>query len=369
VKNGNGIDLTKRQTVLQTLMDSLFQSGPPPPCKDGVDTFGDSDHYTALVVEPKAKAKKTKSGISGLVDSVRQRIHQDGWHPMATCTRQRSTFTPTTDSMSPWTIHIDTNMEFGQCGMEATSNKRSTGLCLMVVEQHRVGPEWLKRLVDDIDWIEAVPRFSYHVHSVSTLCRDEVAFLPWWLSTFDRLLRTTTKTTSNGLSWSADLQPLLHGTSPPWHSHLALRLDDDDADDDNTMLLPKPIVNNITTARKTKTRWTAKVKVEPKVFFANERTFLSWLQFCALLLTVSLNMINFGGQDDQVSRGCGAMFMILTILMALYALAKYEFRAWHLLTRSTHYRFDDIYGPAILCTLLVVAMVINIGLRLATPQH
>lgn len=351
------------------MVDSLFQSGPPPPSKDGVDTLGDSDHYTAMVVEPKTEVKKTNSGTSRLVDSLRQGIQQGGWQPIATCTRQRSTFTPTTDSANPFSIHVDTNMEFEQCGKGAASNKRSTGVCLMVVEQSRVGPEWLKRLVDNIDWIEAVPRFSYHVHSVSTLFRDEVAFLPWWLSTFDRLLRTTTSRTNGGLSWSADLQPLLHGAFPPWHSHLAVRLDDDDdgADDDNRMLLPKPTAPNIT-IRKSKARWTAKVKVEPKVFFANERTFLSWLQFCALLLTVSLNMINFGGPDDQVSRGCGAMFMILTILMALYALAKYELRAWHLLTRSTHYRFDDVYGPAILCTLLVVAMMINIGLRLTTPQ-
>ncbi|CAO3591898.1 unnamed protein product [Absidia cylindrospora] len=122
------------------------------------------------------------------------------------------------------------------------------------------------------------------------------------------------------------------------------------------------------TKTKTKTTMTmTKMKVEPKVFFANERTFLSWLQFCALLLTVSLNMINFGGQDDPISRICGGMFIIVTILMALYALAKYEFRAWNLLSRSTRYRFDDVYGPAILCLLLVVAMLINFGLRLNSP--
>jgi SPX domain protein involved in polyphosphate accumulation len=45
-----------------------------------------------------------------------------------------------------------------------------------------------------------------------------------------------------------------------------------------------------------------KVRVEPKVFFANERTFISWLQFCALLLTVALNLLNFG---DSSARICG----------------------------------------------------------------
>lgn len=41
-----------------------------------------------------------------------------------------------------------------------------------------------------------------------------------------------------------------------------------------------------------------KVRVEPKTFFANERTFISWLQFCALLLTVALNLMNFATDDS-----------------------------------------------------------------------
>jgi hypothetical protein len=41
-----------------------------------------------------------------------------------------------------------------------------------------------------------------------------------------------------------------------------------------------------------------KVRAEPKVFFANERTFISWLQFCALLLTVALNLMNFATDES-----------------------------------------------------------------------
>ncbi|KAG2222998.1 hypothetical protein INT45_012297 [Circinella minor] len=49
-----------------------------------------------------------------------------------------------------------------------------------------------------------------------------------------------------------------------------------------------------------------KIKIEPKVFFANERTFISWLQFCALLLTVALSLLNFG---DSTSRIAGGIFI------------------------------------------------------------
>jgi SPX domain protein involved in polyphosphate accumulation len=69
-----------------------------------------------------------------------------------------------------------------------------------------------------------------------------------------------------------------------------------------------------------------KVKVEPKVFFSNERTFISWLQFCALLLTVALNLLNFG---DDVSRIAGAIFIGISAGIAIYALYQFEKRAWY----------------------------------------
>ncbi|KAI7859295.1 VTC domain-containing protein [Circinella umbellata] len=68
-----------------------------------------------------------------------------------------------------------------------------------------------------------------------------------------------------------------------------------------------------------------KVKVEPKVFFANERTFISWLQFCGLLLMVALNLLNFG---DGAAKIAGSIFICIAALVALYALYRFEKRAW-----------------------------------------
>ncbi|KAI8990160.1 VTC domain-containing protein [Pilobolus umbonatus] len=102
-----------------------------------------------------------------------------------------------------------------------------------------------------------------------------------------------------------------------------------------------------------------KVKVEPKVFFSNERTFISWLQFCALLLTVALNLLNFG---DQVSRIAGAIFLVIAAGIAIYALYQFEKRAWMINHRIVG-RYDDIWGPAVLCFLLVAALAVNFYLR------
>lgn len=110
-----------------------------------------------------------------------------------------------------------------------------------------------------------------------------------------------------------------------------------------------------------------KKKVEPKIFFANERTFISWLQFSALLLSVSLGLINFG---DHISKASGGFFIIIATVLAGYAQLRFQYRAWQIRFRSDS-RFDDTLGPAILCAVLVIALFVNLGLRLnqPIPQH
>ncbi|KAI8336738.1 VTC domain-containing protein [Chlamydoabsidia padenii] len=103
-----------------------------------------------------------------------------------------------------------------------------------------------------------------------------------------------------------------------------------------------------------------KVRVEPKVFFANERTFISWLQFCALLLTVALNLLNFATDDS--TRIVGGIFMGVAAVVACYALYRFEKRAW-MINRQIDGRYDDLYGPAVLCVLLVAALIVNFYLR------
>ncbi|KAK4519645.1 uncharacterized protein ATC70_009882 [Mucor velutinosus] len=104
-------------------------------------------------------------------------------------------------------------------------------------------------------------------------------------------------------------------------------------------------------------------KIEPKIFFANERTFISWLQFSALLLSVSLGLINFG---DHISKGSGAFFIVVAVVLAGYAQLRFQYRAWQIRFRSES-RFDDIYGPAVLCFVLVIALIVNLGLRVNQP--
>lgn len=53
------------------------------------------------------------------------------------------------------------------------------------------------------------------------------------------------------------------------------------------------------------------VRVEPKVFFANERTFLSWLSFTVTLSALAAGLLNFG---DRVGRVSAALFSLVGAL-------------------------------------------------------
>ncbi|KAI9020012.1 VTC domain-containing protein [Phycomyces nitens] len=104
-------------------------------------------------------------------------------------------------------------------------------------------------------------------------------------------------------------------------------------------------------------------RLEPKVFFANERTFISWLQFAAILLTAALTLINFG---DNISVTSGAVFFGISFTIAFYAFGRYRYRAFQITTRP-HLRYDDLYGPIGLTILLTGALLLNFILRYTHP--
>ncbi|KAI8069866.1 VTC domain-containing protein [Gilbertella persicaria] len=104
--------------------------------------------------------------------------------------------------------------------------------------------------------------------------------------------------------------------------------------------------------------------VEPKTLFANERTFIHWLNFAATLLTTALTLMNFG---DRINKIIGAIFFGIAFLFVFYSFGFNRWRAYRILYKP-HLRFDDMYGPVFLCVLLVGALVLNFGLRWNAPM-
>ncbi|GMM55379.1 Vtc1 protein [Maudiozyma humilis] len=101
-------------------------------------------------------------------------------------------------------------------------------------------------------------------------------------------------------------------------------------------------------------------RVEPKVFFANERTFLSWLNFTVMLGGLGVGLLNFG---DKVGRISAGLFTVVAMGTMIYALVTYHWRAAAIRRRGSG-PYDDRLGPTLLCFFLLLAVIINFILRL-----
>eukprot|EP00887_Chlorella_sp_A99_P003724 scaffold7.g3724.t1 len=118
-----------------------------------------------------------------------------------------------------------------------------------------------------------------------------------------------------------------------------------------------------------------RTRVEPKTFFANERTFLSWLQISVLVMMTGLSLLSgsvlVGGSakgggggsscppDDnrcRASKISGAIIAPVALLFMMYALFMYKKRTLQILRRQT-VRYDDQRGPVLLVAVLIAAMV------------
>ncbi|KAK4049398.1 GTPase regulator Nrf1 [Microbotryomycetes sp. JL201] len=95
------------------------------------------------------------------------------------------------------------------------------------------------------------------------------------------------------------------------------------------------------------------------VFFANERTFLSWLNFTVVLGGLAVGLLNFGDRVGKISAG---MFTFVSMAIMIYALVTYHWRAAAIRKRGSG-PYDDRVGPTVLCLALLAAIVINFILR------
>jgi uncharacterized membrane protein YidH (DUF202 family) len=105
--------------------------------------------------------------------------------------------------------------------------------------------------------------------------------------------------------------------------------------------------------------------VEPKVFFANERTFLSWLNFTVILGGLAVGLLNFGDRVGQISAG---VFTFIAMGAMLYALFTFHWRARSIRKRGQA-GFDDRYGPTVLAFSLLAAVIVNFVLRFTVPNQ
>ncbi|KAL2016533.1 hypothetical protein VTK56DRAFT_3427 [Thermocarpiscus australiensis] len=101
------------------------------------------------------------------------------------------------------------------------------------------------------------------------------------------------------------------------------------------------------------------VRVEPKVYFAAERTFLGWLEYSIYIGTIAVTLLNFSTeQGSKASFAAAGAFTLLAILSLCYSVGIYLYRSKAIRTRRVA-RYYDKWGPSVLCVALFVAVVLN----------
>jgi len=107
------------------------------------------------------------------------------------------------------------------------------------------------------------------------------------------------------------------------------------------------------------------LKVEGKVWFANERTWISWLNLSVLLGTLALALFN--ASRDVVARNFAYIYALISIGVLVYGFVIYQNRITMIRKRDPGH-YDHIIGPVLISVLLFFAVLANFIIRVRELQ-
>ncbi|KAI1817576.1 VTC domain-containing protein [Poronia punctata] len=286
-------------------------------------------------------------------------------------------------------------------------------------EEGRKRPEWIDDLISS-HLVHAAPRFSKFVHGVASLFEDYVNNLPFWLSDLEGDIRKDPEKAheeeeQKRARQAEDVQAVdsLLGTSarrssykpaassPVAKSYLSERAlseakaprirpveeaDDIDADEVPEGAEPSSAQRNYGTlssvfpgfsrsryARSKRQRaqlpegvtrpeeWlknAGPLQIEPKVWLANERTFLKWQHICVLLGTLALGLYTAAG-ENFTAECMGIAYIAIAVLAGAWGNYMLHRRRTMIIERSGK-DFDNIIGPLAVSVALMVALILNL---------
>ncbi|CCH45830.1 Vacuolar transporter chaperone 4 [Wickerhamomyces ciferrii] len=268
-------------------------------------------------------------------------------------------------------------------------------------------PEWVRNLISS-HLVEAVPKFSKFIHGVATLLPQRIDLIPFWLPQMNVDIRkpmlpneigiyrnnnhSNTNTSSgeymdeeelignntqfgsieqvdNQLQQANDSNnenaPLLISNGQSQHQQSSLSrshklpilqpiIDKFNYwfTDENTYKVSRDTVFESKFAAPAGKKICVPVRVEPKVYFATERTFLSWISIALILSATTTSLLTYG---DKVSLAASVGFFITTVLTILYSASIYIWRVINIRSKVVA-NYDDRYGPTGICVCLALSV-------------
>ena len=101
------------------------------------------------------------------------------------------------------------------------------------------------------------------------------------------------------------------------------------------------------------------VRVEPKTYFANERTFLSWINMSVTLGSISSALTVFG--DNETASGAGTQLMSLLLTLVATFFVGYAMYTFHIRRAAIKKREDaglnQVVVPILIASTLVLSLI------------
>jgi uncharacterized membrane protein YidH (DUF202 family) len=111
----------------------------------------------------------------------------------------------------------------------------------------------------------------------------------------------------------------------------------------------------------------APIKIEPKVFFANERTFLAWMHLSVVLAGASIAILAFAEDNNPMSQLYGVILLPVAICFIVYSMYQYARRA-NMIRHRHPGPYEDTTGPTVLAIMLMLSILAQFSLKLYDMQ-
>ena len=285
----------------------------------------------------------------------------------------------------------------------SNNNNNNTGTNHPHFHPSEKNPQWVSDLMKS-HLVKEAPRFSKYAHGVSVLFESYVNLLPFWLSEMDEDIRRDPqqvyeeqqgrrKSSAQKVVWgprqslpssessrsksSKGKQPALDELPPvpkitvtetseaspdtgakgvrTVRSLLSLVKPTSPGGRGQSPVHLPPGVRKPTSFLKNQ----GPVKVETKVWLANERTFIKWMHVSTLMATLSLALYNGATSvGNSFASNIGAVYVLISVTAAVWAYYVYMRRAKEIRDRSPKH-MDDRIGPILVGVALIVALSAN----------
>ncbi|VEU20751.1 DEKNAAC101625 [Brettanomyces naardenensis] len=299
---------------------------------------------------------------------------------------------------------MDIGINYPFSNLPAADVERFPYAVLEVKLQTQLGqepPQWVKDMVSS-HLVEAVPKFSKFIHGCSTLLPQKVDLIPFWLPQMDVDIRKPKFDESYGIVHAQE-NGQAAGSAPGnnldeeelvasngSHNYGAVRIDESNNRIEQLPDQPETTWDKILDKVKDFYKYTfhsgneefentvapgtvydtevrappgkkiaVPVRVEPKVYFATERTYLSWLTISLIFAGTGQALMSYG---DIVSFMTSTCFYLLSALTILYSTGMYVWRVTNVRKKRAA-RYDDQIGPDAVCGAMVIAVLVNFVFR------